>query len=151
MKKWIYIALCLVISVGIMACGNSDKTSEKTESQPNGTEDIDVDLTALSSTMVYSEVYNIMTEPDSYIGKTIRMGGTYTVYYDETSDHYYFACIIQDATACCSQGMEFTLTDSYSYPEDYPDEGEKIVVTGIFDTYTEGEYKYCTLRNATLD
>lgn len=33
----------------------------------------DVDLTTLSSTMVYSEVYNMMCEPDRYLGKRIKM------------------------------------------------------------------------------
>lgn len=67
----------------------------------SNTNGIDIDLTSLSSTMVYSEVYNMMYEPDSYIGKTIRMDGIYTAYHDESSGNNYFACIIQDATACC--------------------------------------------------
>ncbi len=62
----------------------------------------------------------------------------------------YFACIIQDATACCAQGMEFVLTEDYHYPEDYPQEGQEIAVVGVYDTYMEGDYKFCTLRNAVL-
>ncbi|MBQ8117911.1 MAG: hypothetical protein IJ147_07645 [Lachnospiraceae bacterium] len=62
----------------------------------------------------------------------------------------YYACIIQDATACCAQGMEFVLTEDYHYPEDYPEEGQEIAVVGIYDTYMEGDYKFCTLRNAVL-
>ncbi len=116
----------------------------------SSTEGVDVDLTVLSSTMVYSEVYNMMVNPNSYVGKTVRMRGSYSGFYDETSDNYYFACIIQDATACCSQGIEFVLTDDYTYPDDYPEDGDIITVTGVFDTYLEGEYMYCTLRNATL-
>ena len=61
-------------------------------------EGIDVDLTALSSTMVYSEVYNMMTSPEDYIGKTVKMKGMYSVYHDESTDKYCFACIIKDAT-----------------------------------------------------
>lgn len=54
-------------------------------------------------------------------------------------------------TACCAQGMEFVLTDDYSYPNDYPREGDEITVTGVFDTYMEGDYMYCTLRDANLN
>ena len=37
---------------------------------------VDVDLTVLSSTMVYSEVYNMLLfTPDSYLGKTVKMMG----------------------------------------------------------------------------
>lgn len=111
-------------------------------------ESIDVDLTALSSTMVYSEVYNMMVFPENYVGKTVKMNGTFYVFHDETTGNYYFSCIISDATACCSQGIEFVLEDSYVYPRDYPKEGEEICVMGVFDTYQEGDYTYCTLRNA---
>ncbi len=109
---------------------------------------IDVDLTQLSSTMVYAEVYNMMTSPETYIGKIVKMDGTFAYYHDKTTDQYYFACLIQDATACCSQGIEFVLTDDYSYPDDYPEAGNEICVIGIFDTYHEGSNTYCTLRNA---
>ena len=61
----------------------------------NGTLTFDVDLTVLSSTMVYSEVYDMMASPD-----------------------------------------------------DYPEEGGEVCVIGTFDTYQEGEFTYCTLRNA---
>lgn len=112
------------------------------------TEGVDIDLTILSATVVYSEVYNMMYLPEEYIGKTIRMRGMFSSYHDEETDKSYYACIIQDATACCAQGIEFELEGEHSYPEDYPEEGEDVTVEGVFDTYTEGEYTYCTLRNA---
>ncbi len=115
-----------------------------------GTEGVDVDLTVLSATMVYAEVYNMMVLPEDYMGKTIRMEGLMSYYYDQASDKRYFACIVQDATACCSQGIEFELTDDYLYPEDYPEDGENIVVEGTFDMYEEDGCTYATLRNARL-
>ncbi len=115
-----------------------------------GQEHIDLDLTVLSSTMVYSEVYNIMASPEEYLGKTMKMKGLYSFYHDDATGNNYFACIIQDATACCAQGIEFVLTDDYAFPDDYPEEEDEICVIGVFDTYEEGEYLYCTLRNARL-
>ena len=126
------------------------ETAEEPAAEPVADEEVDVDLTALSSTMVYSEVSNMMTRPDDYIGKKIKMDGMLSVFYDESTGKTYYACIIADATACCSQGIEFELTDNYSYPEDYPEPGEEICVAGVFDTYKEGEYTYCTLRNAGI-
>ena len=123
---------------------------ESSEEVLGTTDGIDVDLTTLSSTMVYSEVYNMMVSPDDYIGKTVKMDGKFALYYDESTGKYYFACIISDAAACCSQGIEFVLTDEYTYPDDYPKEGEEICVIGTFDTYREGEYTYCTLRDARI-
>lgn len=55
--------------------------------------------------MVYSEVYNIMREPDGYVEKTIQMEGLYVTFYDSNTDTTYHSCLIQDATACCSQVM----------------------------------------------
>ena len=63
----------------------------------------DIDLTALSSTMVYSEVYNMMTAPSDYIGKNVKMKGAFSYYQDPNTGNEYYACIIQDATACCAQ------------------------------------------------
>ena len=111
---------------------------------------IDVDLTTLSSTMVYSEVYNMMTTPDDYIGKVVKMNGAFTVFHDEGSSDYFFACIVKDATACCAQGIEFLLAGEHSYPKDYPYEGDEICVVGVYDTYKDGDNTYCTLKNAKI-
>ena len=128
-----------------------DEEPEEPENElPSGTDGVDIDLTSLSSTMVYSEVYNMVFEPDKYIGKTVKMKGIYAVYHDEEKDKYYHACIISDATACCSQGIEFELGDEYKYPDDYPEEADDICVTGTFDIYKDNDYNYCTLRNARL-
>lgn len=116
--------------------------------QANGM--IDVDLTQLSSTMVYSEVYNMMISPEEYLGRMVKMNGMFATYENEETGQIYFACIISDATACCSQGIEFELVGDYSYPDDYPELGSDITVTGIFETYDEDGYTYCRLKNAKL-
>lgn len=96
---------------------------------------VDVDLTLLSSTMVYSEVFNMVYEPESYEGKTVKMTGLLSAY--EADGKLYLACIVPDATACCAQGLEFELKDSYSYPDDFPENGSEITVAGTFTSYTE--------------
>jgi hypothetical protein len=115
-----------------------------------GSDDIDVDLTAISGILVYSEVYNMMSTPENYMGKKIKMEGIYTIYFNDSYSVRYDACIVQDATACCATGIEFELSDELKFPDDYPEEGDIITVEGIFDTYDEGSYTYCTLRNASL-
>lgn len=112
-------------------------------------EQVDVDLTTLSATLVYSEVYNMMTNPSSYEGKVVKMKGLFSLYQDEATGNEYYACIIQDATACCAQGIEFK-PETAVYPDDFPNVGEEVMVVGVFDTYMEGEYLYCTLKNARL-
>ena len=59
------------------------------------------------------------------------------------------AALTADATACCQQGMEFELAGGQDATEFLSAEDE-ITVVGTLDTYMEGEYMYCTLRNAEL-
>ena len=125
-------------------------TDEDAQSQGTDGQAVDVDLTALSSTMVYSEVYNMMTTPDDYLGKKIKMKGAFSYFKDENTGNEYFTCIIQDATACCAQGIEFVLDGDHKYPDDYPELLTEVTIEGVFDTYMEGQYRYCTLRNAKL-
>lgn len=112
--------------------------------------ELDVDLTTLSSTMVYSEVYNMMYEPDRYVGKRIKMDGQFAVYEDPNTGAVYTACIIIDATACCSQGLEFVLAGEKTYPDDYPELGSEITVTGVFQLYDENGATYCHLVDAEM-
>ncbi|MBR6020356.1 MAG: hypothetical protein IK055_09100 [Lachnospiraceae bacterium] len=115
-----------------------------------GDSSVDVDLTVMTATMVYAEVYNMLVSPESYIGKKVKMQGAFNVYIDTETDAHYYLCVIKDATACCAQGLEFVLAGSHSYPGDYPELGTEITVIGEFDTYVEGDTMYCTLRNATM-
>lgn len=155
MKKIICLLLALLMIFSMAGCGNSDNNSTSDqggEASNNSTEEkYDVDLTKLSSTMVYSEVYNMMTSPDDYLGKKVKMSGNLGVYQDQTTNKLYYACLIADATACCSQGIEFVLDGDYSYPDDYPEINSIITVSGIFDTYEENGYTYCQLINAKME
>ena len=116
--------------------------------------DVDVDLTVMDSTMVYSTVYQMMADASSYLGKTVRMKGMYYSSYDETTGVRYFFVIVKDATACCQQGLEFIWGDgSHVFPDEYPEEGSEVEVTGVFETYKdnpEDEFDYCRLGNAKL-
>ena len=182
MKTLLFVVLIALTLVSLAACGSEkekeaaatdfqtpnssasqNQTTEKdSESAPaalkpaQSADGIDVDLTKLSSTMVYSEVYNMMYSPDDYIGKTVKMKGQFDVYQavDENGaflpGQIYFACVIADATACCAQGLEFVLTGDYTYPDDYPELGTEITVVGTFQTYEENGYLYCQLVDAKL-
>lgn len=121
---------------------NVSKEMAKEDATETADESVDIDLTKLSSTMVYSEVYNIVMMPDEYLGKTLKMQGNFRLYPDVDSDAVYFAVVIPDATACCEQGFEFVWDGEHSYPEDYPAENTKVEITGRLDTYEEDGYEY---------
>ena len=123
-------------------------TDETAESL--GANGVDYDLTILGSDMVYAEIYNMMIFPKTYIGRSVRVKGVFTVYYDEANDKYHFACFVSDAAACCQQGIEFILDGNKAYPADYPAEGAEICVEGVFGTYEEDGEEYWALTNAKL-
>ena len=110
-------------------------------------ENIDIDLTVMSPTMIYSNVYNMMITPAEYFDKVIRLRGEYAYYYDEETEKTYYAVIIPDATACCEQGVEFVLADETAYPES----AETVTVTGVFTTYEEDGFRYLSLADAVLE
>ena len=110
---------------------------------------IDIDLTKLNSTMVYSQVYNMTNEPDNFMGQTVRMSGNFAIYQNPETGKRYYACLIADAAACCSQGIEF-VCDGLSYPNDYPDAGAQITVEGVFDRYEEDGMTYVQLIDAKM-
>ncbi len=161
MKKILCLILALTVVFTLTACGNAqdnqnnesgDTTSSNTGDVANmsNTDGIDVDLTSLSSTVVYAEVYNMMTTPSDYLGKKVKMSGQFSVYQDEQTGNIYYACIIADATACCSQGLEFELIGDHTYPDDYPELGDNVTVTGTFETYDENGTMYCRLADAVM-
>ena len=116
---------------------------------------VDVDLTTLSSTMVFAEVSNLLYDPIPYLGKTVRMEGEFSVDHAYTMEgeldlsENYFYCIIEDALACCAQGLEFSLADSTAvYPADYPEEGSQITVVGTVEFFEENGFRHLRLGNA---
>lgn len=118
--------------------GLNDNT--KKENKTINDDNIDYDLTNMSSDMVYSLVFQMMETPEDYIGTKVKISGLYYANYYEPTGKYYHCVLIQDALACCAQGMEFVWGDgSYIYPEDYPDDGTEVEVIGVFDTYTEND------------
>ena len=94
------------------------------------TEGVDIDLTQLSGTLLYSQVNYMLYKPEEFLGKTVKLPGTFSAVYSEDAKRYYFGCLVADRAACCVIGVEFELPESCSYPEDYPAEEEEIIVFG---------------------
>ena len=185
MKKLFCLGLSLLLAASVFGCGQKEtaavvpeqKQSAPTAAptptptpvptekpiqvpqtpQPDKTNTaVDVDLTTLSSTMVYSEVYNMLYENTAdYIGKTVKMKGAFgvaQVVIDGVAQQEptAYACVIADATACCTQGIEFVLSGEHTYPQDYPELGEEITVVGTFETYEADGIPGIHLVDATM-
>ncbi|MBR1842511.1 MAG: hypothetical protein IJ788_04475 [Oscillospiraceae bacterium] len=118
--------------------------SEPVENEPHP--GVDIDLTAMNSVMVYSEVSRMMYEPDEFFGKTVCMAGQAASDYSADTGLTYHAVIIADATACCAQGIEYKLDEGAEYPSD----GDEVTVIGVFSEYEENGFMYLRLDGAKL-
>ena len=128
-------------------------TSATKEAYASEPESIDVDLSVMSSLMVYSEVFNMMTAPEDYIGKIVKIRGQYYSGLDEMTQKRYFFVLISDATECCQQGMEFIWDDNtHIYPDEYPAEKSQVEIVGTFGVYQEGQavYPYLSVDDVTV-
>ena len=167
MKHQKLIPAVLLLTSLLTACGSAKQAEASAETapadapvsetetfvipqNPNADPASDVDLTVLSSTMVYSQVADMMYTPEKYNGKIVKASGLFSVYHDDAQDKNYYAVLIQDATACCAQGIEFIWDGEHSYPEDYPEIGQEITVMGTFGTYEEDGATYTQLLDASL-
>ncbi len=145
---------CLIIVVccifALCACGD-DKESGKTDiTTPSNATKIDIDLSVMSGTVAYSQVYDMVNNSSRYEGKIVKMQGPFSAFYSSETELYYPAVIIKDATACCAQGIEFVLKGNPSYPSGYPELEKEITVIGEFEIYYEGPNKFCHLVNAMI-
>ncbi len=111
------------------------------------------DLSVMGADMVYAAVYDLMTNYESHVDDTYKIKGTFYSSVDpETRNRYYF-CVISDALGCCSQGLEFMLEDNAKYPDDYPEEGSDVVLTGTWSQYIDdknGDEFYALLNSKIL-
>lgn len=173
MKRLLCLLLAALTVLGLGACGEKSggetafPTTASEEPKPLQTLPLEtapskdtaestlVDLTALSSTMVYAEVFAMMSSPEDYVGKTVKMQGIFSkgqLYAAGSLNDggTVFACVIQDATACCAQGIPFELAGDHTYPQDYPELGDAITVVGTFEIHEQEGMEFCRLRDAEL-
>ena len=115
-------------------------------------EAVDIDLTAMSTTVAYSQACQMTQEPTGYDGKRIRIHGVYNSFVDADTEEAFFVCQVPDSTGCCLASFEFALEDpSLRYPEDYPEEFDEITVVGDFVTFDDGGYLGCMVQNARIE
>ncbi|MBR1622999.1 MAG: hypothetical protein IJ675_03725, partial [Pseudobutyrivibrio sp.] len=129
--RYVSIILVLCMLLSFTACGSGSSVG-----------DVDVDLTTMSSTMVYSYVADMLANPEGYKGQLVRMEGDSNTTHGGTH-----SCIVYDALGCCTEGIEYVLPDEEAYPAD----GDSITVVGTFATYTKGEGKYFVLIDSVLE
>ena len=142
MKNFLLLFL-IVLLTGLSAAGCSAGT------EPDA--DVDVDLTALSTTMAQAEFQNILSNQGDYLGKTIKVRGQYySLIIDRTGNHHHYVIVVP-GDECCMMGFEFKLSGDYTYPDDYPEQKVMIEVTGTLERYEELGNSYLHLAAADMN
>ena len=113
---------------------------------------VDVDMTVMSSTMIYAAVYQIVTDPVGSLEKKLKVQGTFDVFSDDDLGVNYYFIFVADAQACCEQGLELYFPDSYVFPDDYPPSGEDIEIIGTFTSHFDYavEYYYVAVEEVKI-
>lgn len=108
--------------------------------------DVELDLSKMKADLAYAFIFQIIVEPEKYEGKTIRMTGTFEIFYDNEPYGRHDYCIITDVLACCAQGLEFE-----SAKVSGVEPGQKITVSGTLklrDAVSPDGMEYKTMRIA---
>lgn len=165
MKKCLMPVIGLICSLGLLSgCGRAGASalpvSKKAETVTGVKEkkkpskprrDVDYDLTEMGSDMVYAYVFQMMNDPKTFEGKRIKIAGELQVVRDRKR---YYYCVVKDALACCSNGVEFVCgKGDDKNAKAYPKEKTDITVIGTYETYKEkgSDSLYCRLKDATIE
>ncbi len=168
MKKYLIITFILILSFQLYGCGSenkkavqqagtghsnvkfvdntpADSKSDTTDADDGNIREPDINISAGDTNVIYSKANEIAAKYTSYLGKTIRIKGSYKV--EKAPSRYYYYCLVSDPTACCNSGFEFILKDKTNYPKN---DGEVFTVQGTLHSYKEGDNTFLELIDAVI-
>lgn len=117
----------------------------ETEIQNNQSSDVDIDLTDVSSTIAYTQLFVIQRKPDEYIGKTVKLNGEFQVIENTENNIKFFAIIVSDDAACCKVGYEIVFSEKYKQSTDFPQIGENVTLVGKVNGFEKDGLTYINL------
>ncbi len=118
MKQIQIILSLLLIVFTLSACTENDKKNEQAnESQKEIATDVDFDFTQISPVMANGHVFDILENPDNYLGKTFRLVGEFARHNVETLGQEFLYVVLYDALSCCPQGIEIMFKEGVKLPQ----------------------------------
>ncbi|MBR0420485.1 MAG: hypothetical protein IJI66_15085 [Erysipelotrichaceae bacterium] len=122
---------------------NDQEEKDKSVNDFLESEQADLDLSYYSANVMFGKINEMTQDYQDYVGKIIKMKGEYYRFDNPRDNTYFYVCIVKDQTACCSSGLEFILKKGYEYPE----QGDQILLQGVFSTYNEGKQVFIRLED----
>ena len=113
----------------------------------------DIDLAAMGRTMLFAVVYDIKNNPQSYLGRRIKMTGQFAIIQGVDAqgqpdpDKIFYNCVIPMA----QNSLEFGVAGELYYPEDVPDLEAPITVEGVYEKYEDNGTTYYRVGQSTID
>jgi hypothetical protein len=156
MKKFTFLSLLLSILLIIaVATGCNDNSGSNKSNETTGgngqtsppADNIDIDFTKMNALIASSQLDMVLQDMQSYVGQTMRIRGIYTPDYWEL---YGIQDIIIECASGCPKLFSFVWTGNHVYPDDYPEIGSLIELTGVFGTFNLEGIEY-TLPVITVD
>jgi hypothetical protein len=144
MKMRRLMAAVFLLCLLLVGC---DSAPQAVSPGADGSADVENDLTQMSGNMVYGYVFAMLNEPETHLGQSFRLRGTYDRMVDEAAGQTYHFIFIADAAACCAEGMEFVLIDEDAA---YPTLGAQIEITGIYSSYEDEGLNYLRIEADSL-
>jgi hypothetical protein len=165
-KRFISIILITIIALIITGCkirskghvevaGSVSETDMSAVPPVNGNSNtsdpanVDYDLTNMNNVEVYAYVCDMVNNPLSYNGKTVKLTGEFSFFFSDADDKYYFSTFIYDPPMKNRQELIFELTN-INHPANCPPPGSNITILGTFQTYTEKELLFFKLVDADI-
>ncbi len=119
-----------------------EQTEQQERTEQGASSEVDVDLTQLSATMVYSQVYDLLSNYPDYLGKSMKIYGNIDNFTDVATGETLYAVIINDALGCCPQGIELEFPEEFEIPE----WGTPILIEGVVSIIAVGEDEFVVLE-----
>ena len=126
----------------------------ESESPAPVTTKVDYDLSDYNFTMISSFFFQMLIEPETYENKTFKIKGKFQTFDNEEDPSAlpYFSVIMNDATMCCQEGIDFVWQGDHKWPADYPEQDQEITIIGKYIvTETDGiTYNYILASDILL-
>ena len=115
---------------------------------------VDYDLSDYNFTMISSFFFQMLIEPETYENKTFKINGKFQTFDNEEDPSAlpYFSVVMNDATMCCQEGIDFVWQGDHKWPADYPEQDQEITIIGKYIvTETDGiTYNYILASDILL-
>ena len=170
MKRPDLIVLCLLLTLALTGCSGREPAATAVPTEMSAAETaapetgdahtgddpsssaaydhVDWDLTALSSYVIYAQIFNMAASPDTYEGQVVRLKGTFGIDKGAAPDGGdVYSLVTFDEEACCTQSIGLQFAKAGQLPKN----GREATVTGVFHGYRENGANACMLLDAVLN